>query len=248
MAEYITVLLANGNAREKVHIEMNDLVGSDFDERFLEWLFDMAIDITRSESRPSPSPAAEVHERREVSGGRDSGGASLDRKNRLLNSALGDLDRPEKRKADGRDDGANKRRISDQYGAPSGPRAMGGEGRSLLGRISNAPRAPGGRGMPIRGAGRNGQGMNGGMGMGMGNGMMGGMGEYGERSGRSDVIDLLRRWIPTRHDAAWRCAWLWLLAHAGPKRNDGANDDDAGEYGANGRDDAKDGRGGLLHP
>jgi hypothetical protein len=122
---------------------MDDLVGSDFDVRFLDWLFDSAQTITappaadppaESRSPPPPAPAAA----RQASGG-----------GRLLSNALAasSNQQPEKRKFDDRQDqqsaGGNKRRIPE--GLPSGPRAMSGEGRSLADRMG--PRGgPGGRG------------------------------------------------------------------------------------------------------
>ncbi|ORX36581.1 hypothetical protein BD324DRAFT_626414 [Kockovaella imperatae] len=201
MAEYITVLLANGNSREKVHTEMNDLVGSDFDERFLEWLFDTAADITRTPgSRPSPSPVPDRQRREPASANgvtgerRAAGDPSHERRNRLLDSALGDLHQGEKRKsgADGRDDrdgagAGNKRRISD-HGAPSGPRSMGG--RNLADRIGGRgpPGGGGQRGMPIRGMGRggmngNGMGMSGNMPMAPMGGFQPGMMQPGPNAG-----------------------------------------------------------------
>ena len=183
MAEYITVLLANGSTRQKVHDEMNDLVGSDFDPRFLEWLFDVADEVTRPEAvatgRESPSDrrTRDVESRPEAEAGRSVSGSGDGGRGRLLDSALGGLGsgRAEKRKADGRDDFPRKR-MSD--GVPNGPRGMGNEGRSLQGRIGNRAQPGGGRGMPIRGASRNQPAMGGMNGGGMGGGMgMGGMGE-----------------------------------------------------------------------
>ena len=184
MAEYISVLLANGSTRQKVHDEMNDLVGSDFDPRFLEWLFDVADEVTRPEAvasgkeSPSDRRTRDVESRPEA--GRSVSGLGDGGRGRLLDSALGGLGSgsAEKRKADGRDDFPRKRMSE---GVPNGPRGMGSEGRSLQGRIGNRAQSGGGRGMPIRGAGRNQPamgGMNGGMGGGVGAGMgMGGMGE-----------------------------------------------------------------------
>ena len=161
MAEYITVLLANGNSQERVHSEMDDreshtcanialthplVVGSDFDPKFLEWLFNKASGISSSRSEPpapAPAPRSPPATATPAPGGR------------LLNSALGGLSQPEKRKLDGGHDGQNKKRLSD--GVPSGPR---GEGRSLADRLG-----PRGR-MQVRGMA--GRGMGRGLGPGMG--------------------------------------------------------------------------------
>nr|XP_019046434.1 hypothetical protein I302_05183 [Kwoniella bestiolae CBS 10118]OCF25364.1 hypothetical protein I302_05183 [Kwoniella bestiolae CBS 10118] len=162
MAEYITVLLANGSARERVQTEMDDLVGSDFDPAFLDWLFSAAKSIT---SAPSPSPiptSAAVPtastSQSPVNAPRGSGGSG----SRLLNTALAPLSsQPEKRKAaDTADGNQNKKRLSDVgVNAPSGPRGMGSEGRSLADRIGGGNVR--GRGVPIRGmAGGRGGNMN----------------------------------------------------------------------------------------
>lgn len=155
------------------------VVGSDFDPRFLDWLFDKAEDITRPRRRsPSPEPAPAPSRSPVTSSHPTSSGASGG--SRLLSTALGTLTQPEKRKlGGGGEDHGNKRRIPDN--APSGPR-MGAEGRSLADRLGgrNSNVGPGRGGFPIRGmaGGRgpanhmpNGQ---------MGNMNMGNMGEYGD--------------------------------------------------------------------
>ncbi|WVQ99583.1 hypothetical protein IAU59_006719 [Kwoniella sp. CBS 9459] len=183
MAEYITVLLANGSTRERVQTEMDDLVGSDFDPAFLDWLFDQATNIASapapapepiSASAPAPQSAASSSAPRQPS----SAGSS-----RMLNTALAPLSsQPEKRKAETQD-GSNKKRLSDVgAAAPSGPRALG-EGRGLADRIGGPGPAGGnarpgsgggqnlrGRGVPIRGL----AGGRGGMGQGRGMNHMGG--------------------------------------------------------------------------
>ncbi|WVR06954.1 hypothetical protein IAU60_003990 [Kwoniella sp. DSM 27419] len=145
MAEYITVLLANGSERDRVQTEMDDLVGSDFDPFFLDWLFDKASEIA---APPTAAPLTQT--RASPFAPRQASGAG----NRLINSALAPLsNQPEKRKADSQDQSqANKKRVSDVGpGLPSGPRAMG-EGRGLADRIGgHGPVAGRGRGVPIRG-------------------------------------------------------------------------------------------------
>ncbi|WVF71284.1 hypothetical protein IAT40_006087 [Kwoniella sp. CBS 6097] len=180
MAEYITVLLANGSTRERVHTEMDDLVGSDFDPAFLDWLFDQASNIA-SAPAPAPEPVALAPPAVSptVSAPRQppSAGGS-----RMLNTALAPLSsQPEKRKAETQE-GSNKKRLSDVGAAPSGPRALG-EGRGLADRIGGPGPAAGvvrpgfgggqnvrGRGVPIRGL----AGGRGGMGQGRGMNHMGG--------------------------------------------------------------------------
>ncbi|WWD17198.1 hypothetical protein CI109_101636 [Kwoniella shandongensis] len=144
MAEYITVLLANGSARDRVQSEMDDLVGSDFDPAFLDWLFSKAIEVSTA---PAAAEASPVNSNSAVSTQRPAG-------SRLLNTALAPLaSQPvEKRKfSDSGADAQNKKRLSDVGGAPSGPRA-GNEGRGLADRIGPGPGPGRGRGgMPIRG-------------------------------------------------------------------------------------------------
>ncbi|WRT66486.1 uncharacterized protein IL334_003445 [Kwoniella shivajii] len=174
MAEYITVLLANGSPRDRVQTEMDDLVGSDFDPAFLDWLFSSAKSITSGPSTspaPSNSAPASVPLTAQPSGSTQRGGQGG---SRLLNTALAPLNsQPEKRKASDTQDGPalNKKRLSDvSVSAPSGPRTMGNEFRGLADRLGPGPGR--GRGLPIRGV----AGGRGGMGMGQhmgGNGNMG---------------------------------------------------------------------------
>lgn len=117
------------------------MVGTDFDARFLDWLFDTAKNVTTVPAEPTPSRSPSAPSQRNVSGG----------SSRLLNHALAPLSQPEKRKLDDRngDSQQNKRRISD--GVPSGPRGMGNEGRSLADRLG-PNRGGGGRGgLHVRG-------------------------------------------------------------------------------------------------
>ncbi|WWC89218.1 uncharacterized protein L201_004136 [Kwoniella dendrophila CBS 6074] len=182
MAEYITVLLANGSARERVQTEMDDLVGSDFDSAFLDWLFASAKKVI---AVPSPSPApvsttpaptAPTAPTAQSSAPRSQPGSGSG--SRLLNTALAPLSsQPEKRKASDmsnsnqQDGNQNKKRNSDiGLSAPSGPRNMGNEGKSLADRLTGAPN---GNGNNLRGRGVGIRGMAGGRGGNMGGGHMG---------------------------------------------------------------------------
>ncbi|WVO22115.1 uncharacterized protein IAS62_003440 [Cryptococcus decagattii] len=147
MAEYITVLLANGSSRERVQSEMDDLVGSDFDPAFLDWLFVKSESIVSDGSPNQPAPTPVEAEGAPLSTAAPRGNS------RLLSSALAPLtSQPEKRKlSDSVDDGQNKRPASE---VPVGPR---------LGTA--APRSPNmptitarGRGMGIRGTASGGRG------------------------------------------------------------------------------------------
>jgi uncharacterized membrane protein len=110
------------------------VVGTDFDPSFLTWLFDTASSILQS-AEPAPAPSAPASGTRRPDGG-----------NRMLTNALSASHQDSyKRKAD-TNDAPNKRRISE--GTPSGPRAMGNEGRSLQSRIGRPMPAP----MAVRGA------------------------------------------------------------------------------------------------
>nr|XP_018262867.1 uncharacterized protein I303_04352 [Kwoniella dejecticola CBS 10117]OBR85025.1 hypothetical protein I303_04352 [Kwoniella dejecticola CBS 10117] len=151
MAEYITVLLANGSARDRVQTEMEDLVGSDFDPAFLDWLFSIAKNTTSATS-PSPAPVSASPTASSAQPARGPGGS------RLLNTALAPLSgQPEKRKLSDSQDGQNKKRLSDvALNAPSGPRNMGSEGKSLADRLSGGNTR--GRGVGIRGMAGGGRG------------------------------------------------------------------------------------------
>nr|XP_019011077.1 uncharacterized protein I206_04385 [Kwoniella pini CBS 10737]OCF49858.1 hypothetical protein I206_04385 [Kwoniella pini CBS 10737] len=131
---------------------MDDLVGSDFDPAFLDWLFSSAENITSAPSA-SPVPVLASPSSSAPQTGRGQGGS------RLLNTALAPLSsQPEKRKASDTVDGQNKKRLSDiGINAPSGPRNMGSEGKSLADRLSGGNSR--GRGVGIRGSagGRGGQ-------------------------------------------------------------------------------------------
>ncbi|OWZ60161.1 hypothetical protein C356_00295 [Cryptococcus neoformans c45] len=147
MAEYITVLLANGSSRERVQSEMDDLVGSDFDPAFLDWLFVKSESITSagSATQPATTPL-------EIAGTAASA-ATPQGNSRLLSSALAPLtSQPEKRKlSDSTHDGQNKRPASE---VPVGPR--------LGAAIPRSPNTPAisfrGRGMGIRGTASGGRG------------------------------------------------------------------------------------------
>ncbi|KAL1411582.1 mRNA-binding protein nab2 [Vanrija albida] len=153
MAEYVCVLLANGNARDKVEAEMADLVGSDFESSFLDWLFDRRNKIAAPE-QPEPETAPELAPAStdsdapaEPSAPGPSAGS------RMFASAVEGT----KRKFDNTGDEQNKRRAPDN--APTGPRGgpQGGPqpGRSLSDRLGPRGGGPGGlppRGLNVRGA------------------------------------------------------------------------------------------------
>ncbi|KAK8864495.1 hypothetical protein IAR55_001745 [Kwoniella newhampshirensis] len=134
---------------------MDDLVGSDFDPAFLDWLFSTAKEIAAAppaavEPSPSavPAPASASSQRPATS--------------RLLNTALAPLaSQPaEKRKySDSGADAQNKKRLSDVASAPSGPRGSN-EGRGLAERLGPGPGPGRGRGVPIRGMAGNAMRMN----------------------------------------------------------------------------------------
>lgn len=126
---------------------MDDLVGSDFDPAFLDWLFVKSESIVSDGSPNQPAPTPVEAEGAPLSTAAPRGNS------RLLSSALAPLtSQPEKRKlSDSVDDGQNKRPASE---VPVGPR---------LGTA--APRSPNmptitarGRGMGIRGTASGGRG------------------------------------------------------------------------------------------
>ncbi|ODN82084.1 hypothetical protein L202_02399 [Cryptococcus amylolentus CBS 6039] len=142
MAEYVTVLLVNGSARERVQAEMEDLVGGDFDANFLDWLYARASAIagpTAVSSVPqstAPETPAQPQESKQES-------------NRLLSSALAPVtsQAAEKRKLpDSAQEGQNKRAAP---AVPSGPRTGPAAGNGAPVR---------GQGMGIRGMAGSGRG------------------------------------------------------------------------------------------
>jgi hypothetical protein len=207
------------------------VVGSDFDPYFLDWLFTKASEITAPRST---SPTASIHQSAapaQPSSSRDAPRGT----SRLLDTALAPLaSQPEKRKFDvGGQDAQNKKRLSDGGGLPSGPRAMGGEGgRPRASRLGPDMRPRGS--LPIRGMGPRGVQGNGGMG-----------GHMGQSPRGQVCIKLIiprfptTTWVQTKRATSvpTACFGTWTAG------DDGADDDDASEYDANGADDVKDGRG-----
>ncbi|WVQ80821.1 hypothetical protein IAT38_002928 [Cryptococcus sp. DSM 104549] len=171
MAEYITVLLANGSERDRVQSEMEDLVGPDFDPSFLDWLFAKSaayatpaaalppIPIPPASASASASPGPLPIAPASVSPAPASAPAPGS-SNRLLSTALGTLSSQpaEKRKLpDSAQDGANKRPAQD---VPSGPKGLDRPlGERVGGFAATPPSGPTGaagvagrgRGLPIRG-------------------------------------------------------------------------------------------------
>ncbi|WVQ72454.1 hypothetical protein IAR50_002006 [Cryptococcus sp. DSM 104548] len=135
MAEYVTVLLVNGSARERVQAEMEDLVGGDFDSNFLDWLFAKASAVTDSNAASNPQVSETPVQPQDSS--------------RLLSSALAPVasQAAEKRKLpDSAQEGQNKRAAPE---VPTGPRSGPSAGNGLPIR---------GQGMGIRGMAGSGRG------------------------------------------------------------------------------------------
>jgi len=140
------------------------VVGSDFDPYFLDWLFNKASEITAPRlSSPTTSTHQAPPPQPSSSRDRDAPRGT----SRLLDTALAPLaSQPEKRKFDvGGQDGQNKKRLSEGNTLPSGPRAMGGEGRPLADRLGSGGRGRGG--IQVRGTGPRAGPQGNGMGMGM---------------------------------------------------------------------------------
>ncbi|KAH8087820.1 hypothetical protein BXZ70DRAFT_955272 [Cristinia sonorae] len=58
MAEYITIMIINNKTAAQISTELEDLIGSDFDPNFVDWLFS-EVEKTSPESEAAPPPAPE---------------------------------------------------------------------------------------------------------------------------------------------------------------------------------------------
>lgn len=234
------------------------MVGADFDPGFLTWLFEHASEIQQMPVSTSPSSPVATGLPAQTSGPHSTPGSTLQSppqrtpaaagSGRILSSALSASRQDSyKRKADiHAPDGPSKKRLSDHgLAVPSGPRAMGAEGRSLQSRLSG--RAPGSlqvRGVaavpprPMGMAGNGIQGMQGVQGMQMQG--MPGMGMSGESIMMECDAKLLKLIARRTTDDATRAAQPdvpRILPATWTAGNDGANDDDASQHGADGRND-----------
>ncbi|KAL0955763.1 hypothetical protein HGRIS_001978 [Hohenbuehelia grisea] len=159
MAEYITIMIINNKTPEQVTNELEDLIGSDYDSSFTEWLFAEAAkgaetSATPQTTAPAEPPAAETSTndvppptspestRRPPHGPRHNGvyQQALSQALPTANASTG-----QKRAASARSPSPghpNKQRRTD---LPTGPRAMlrdgqgtSGSSRSLLDRVGPA--------------------------------------------------------------------------------------------------------------
>ncbi|KAH9922064.1 uncharacterized protein B0H18DRAFT_1105731 [Fomitopsis serialis] len=148
MAEYITIMIINNKTKEQISSELEDLIGTEFDPTFVDWLFEEAAKgapdaappapeaSTSTQRRESPPHLAETV-RKPPSGPR--AGAPLYQQ--AISQAIPSTSpTAQKRLASARSPSptghANKSRRMD--GPPTGPRAMqhgGGGPRSLLDRM-----------------------------------------------------------------------------------------------------------------
>ncbi|TFY65452.1 hypothetical protein EVJ58_g1970 [Rhodofomes roseus] len=148
MAEYITIMIINNKTKEQISSELEDLIGTEFDPSFVDWLFEEAAKgapdaappvpeaSTSTQRRESPPHLAETT-RKPPSGPR--AGAPLYQQ--AISQAIPSTSpTAQKRTASARSPSptghANKSRRMD--GPPTGPRAMqhgGGGQRSLLERM-----------------------------------------------------------------------------------------------------------------
>ncbi|KAJ3997820.1 hypothetical protein F5050DRAFT_1749355 [Lentinula boryana] len=63
MAEYITIMIINNKTNAQITSELEDLIGSDFDPSFTDWLFREAAKGLTEVEPPLPEPSAESSER-----------------------------------------------------------------------------------------------------------------------------------------------------------------------------------------
>ncbi|KZT72321.1 hypothetical protein DAEQUDRAFT_686029 [Daedalea quercina L-15889] len=148
MAEYITIMLINNKTKEQISSELEDLIGTEFDPSFVDWLFEEASKgvpdaappaaeaSTSSQRRESPPHLSETT-RKPPSGPR--AGAPLYQQaisQAIPSTSPSAQKRPASARSPSPTGHINKSRRMD--GPPTGPRAMqhgGGGQRSLLERM-----------------------------------------------------------------------------------------------------------------
>ncbi|KAK4050516.1 mRNA-binding protein nab2 [Microbotryomycetes sp. JL221] len=139
MAEYVLVMIGNRKTPEQISTELSDLIGGDFDQSFVTWLFD-EVDkhYPQPKSVPQEAESAEQHDespRRQSNGGPG--------RLNVFGAAVSGVKR-DARDLDGQSQTPNQRPRRD--GPPSGPRGMtntyrdgNGGGKSLLDRMGPRP-------------------------------------------------------------------------------------------------------------
>ncbi|KAJ7647663.1 hypothetical protein FB45DRAFT_975290 [Roridomyces roridus] len=152
MAEYITIMIINNKTAVQITGELEDLIGSDYDPSFTDWLFSEAAKGAADnnppaepepstsqhavEPTPAVAPAAATEQRRPRNNGVYQ---------QALNQALPSTSpSSQKRSASARSPSPNHSNKIRRTDVPTGPRAMfrdGANPRSLLDRVG----APGGR-------------------------------------------------------------------------------------------------------
>ncbi|CAA7260528.1 unnamed protein product [Cyclocybe aegerita] len=165
MAEYITIMIINNKTAAQITSELEDLIGSDFNPSFTEWLFEEAAKgSTDSESLPQSSPAKadlptepEPGPSREVPPPVESSRTQHTPRNGVYQHALSQAlpstsNSAQKRPASARSPSPSHPNKSRRTDLPTGPRAMYRDGqgpngqqhnpRSLLDRVGG----PAGRG------------------------------------------------------------------------------------------------------
>lgn len=153
MAEYITIMVINNKSAAQITTELEDLIGSEYDPTFTDWLFtEAAKGATASEVPPQPQPQTPTAQPNEQSTtreppphtSRDVSNRSSNPRNGIYQQAVSQAtssNSSQKRSASARSPSPSHPNKSRRTDLPTGPRAMqreggsGGNPRSLLDRM-----------------------------------------------------------------------------------------------------------------
>ncbi|KAJ3575053.1 hypothetical protein NP233_g1362 [Leucocoprinus birnbaumii] len=154
MAEYITIMVINNKSAAQITTELEDLIGSEYDPAFTEWLFAEAakgaagteVPPQPQPQTPTPAPANEQLTTRDPPPhtSRDAPSRPSHQRNGIYQQAVSQATTSgssQKRSASARSPSPNHPNKSRRTDLPTGPRAMqreggsGGGSRSLLDRM-----------------------------------------------------------------------------------------------------------------
>ncbi|KAJ7188654.1 hypothetical protein C8R46DRAFT_934663 [Mycena filopes] len=155
MAEYITIMIINNKTASQITSELEDLIGSDFDPSFTDWLFAEAAKgaseaTSPAQAEPSTSQSAPEPAAPQAAPEAASAEPSRRPRNGVYQQAISQAIPPsgQKRSASARSISPNHSNKIRRTDVPTGPRAMLRDGqsssnpRSLLDRVSGPGGAP----------------------------------------------------------------------------------------------------------
>ncbi|KAJ6624311.1 hypothetical protein B0H10DRAFT_1784731 [Mycena sp. CBHHK59/15] len=155
MAEYITIMIINNKTASQITSELEDLIGSDFDPTFTDWLFSEAAKGAVEATSPAPAEPSTSQRPIEAVPRREApalapNDASRRPRNGVYQQAISQAlpstsPSGQKRTASARSPSPNHANKIRRTDVPTGPRAMQREGpsgsnpRSLLDRVGGPP-------------------------------------------------------------------------------------------------------------